>query len=111
VLAANASGVDTFLSSLADTSDQIGPLAEDVRLLATDVRALVEAVPPERVADTVDNVATFADALSRNTPNIEAFFVDAGTLAANLAGVSEGLQSTLDLIDEASEAIDAQAIG
>jgi len=111
VLAANAPGIDTFLSSLADTSAQVGPLGTELRALAADVRGLVEAIPPQQVGETFEDVASFANALSRNIPAIETFFVDAGTLAGNLAGVSEGLQSTLDLIDEASEAIDAQAIG
>ncbi|GGA35983.1 MlaD family protein [Pelagibacterium lentulum] len=110
-LAQNADGLESFLASMTDASNQIGPLADELRFLTTDVRALVEAVPPEEVRSTVADIGEFANALARNTGNIDEFFDDARTLAENLSGVSGGLQATLDLIDTATANIDPEVIG
>lgn len=109
-LADNADGIESFLGSLAEAGDRIGPLADELRALTVDVRGLVEAVPPQRVSQAIDDIGTFTATLSRNTANIDAFFADAGTLATNLSGISEGLSTTLALIDDASAAIDPAVI-
>jgi phospholipid/cholesterol/gamma-HCH transport system substrate-binding protein len=109
-LADNADGIESFLGSLAEAGDRIGPLADELRAITVDVRGLVEAVPPQRVSQAIDDIGTFTATLSRNTANIDAFFADAGTLATNLSGISEGLSTTLALIDDASAAIDPAVI-
>lgn len=109
-LASNADGLESFLVSLTDTADQIGPLAEELRNLTTEVRNVVEAVPPEQVRETFANIEVFSASLARNTENIDGFFEDAHALAENLSGMSDGLQNTLQLIDEASNAVDATVI-
>lgn len=109
-LASNADAVDGFLASMTRTSEEIGPLADELRSLTTEVRGIVSAVPPAEVRATVADIGVFAETLANNTANIDGFFQDARALAGNLTGLSEGLQATLDLIDEASTAIDTQII-
>lgn len=109
-LASNADGLETFLTSLTDTADQIGPLAEELRNLTTEVRSVVDAVPPEQVRETFNNIESFSASLARNTENIDGFFEDAHALAENLSNMTEGLHNTLEMIDQASTAIDPEVI-
>ncbi|GLQ58120.1 MlaD family protein [Devosia nitrariae] len=109
-LAENADGVERFLASISATSDQIGPLAAEMRSLTAETRNLLAAIPSEQVTQAIRDTVTFTDALARNSENIDTFFADASSMAKNLSGVSEGLSSTLAMIDEASEAIDPQVL-
>ncbi|WP_404405605.1 MlaD family protein [Pelagibacterium halotolerans] len=109
-LASNADGVESFLSSVTSTSDQIRPLADELRNLTADIREIVQVIPPDQVRQTFDDVSTFAQSLSANVDNIDGFFDDARSLASNLSGVSDGLQGTLNLIDQASSSIDPDVI-
>ncbi|WP_116652645.1 MlaD family protein [Pelagibacterium sediminicola] len=109
-LALNADGLDDFLSTLTDTADRIGPLAEELRNLTTEVRSVVEAVPPEQVRETFSNIEAFSASLARNTGSIDNFFDNADALAGNLSGIADALEDTLSLIDDASEAVDPQVI-
>lgn len=109
-LASNSESINGFLSSITETSERIGPLADELRSLTAQVREIVAAIPPEDVRSTVADIGSFAQTLANNTENIEGFFTDARALASNLSGVSDGLQSTLDLIDRASTSIDPDVI-
>ncbi len=109
-LASNADSIDGFLGSMTETSDRIGPLADELRTLTSQVSELVSAVPPEDVRATVADIGTFAQTLANNTENVEGFFEDARSLATNLSGVSEGLGDTLELIDSATAAVDPEVI-
>ncbi len=109
-LATNAGGLEGFLASLTQTADQIGPLAEELRNLTEEVREVVEAVPPDQVRETFANIEEFSASLARNTENIDGFFDDAQSLARNLSGISDGLQQTLRMIDDASSAVDPEVI-
>ena len=109
-LASNSQSIEGFLSSMTQTSERIGPLADELRSLTAQVRDIVAAIPPENVRSTVDNIGSFAQTLANNTDNIEDMFTDARALASNLSGVSQGLQETLELIDRASNAVDPEII-
>ncbi|WP_127142754.1 MCE family protein [Pelagibacterium montanilacus] len=109
-LASNADGLEDFLTSMSAVSEQVEPLAGELRNLTVDVRRVVEAIPPRQLRETFDNVGAFAETLANNTDNIEGLFLDARTLASNLADISDGLNQTLRLIDEATDAIDPQII-
>lgn len=109
-LASNADGVENFLASITRTSDQIAPLADELRNLTTDIRSIVEVIPPDEVSKTFADIGNFAQALDDNTDNIDGFFADARALASNLSGVSQGLQGTLNLIDQASASIKPDVI-
>jgi phospholipid/cholesterol/gamma-HCH transport system substrate-binding protein len=109
-LASNSESIDGFLSSMTETSERIGPLADELRDLTVQVREIVAAIPPEEVRSTVANVGSFAQTLANNNDNIEGFFTDARSLASNLSGVSDGLQGTLDLIDRATASVDPDVI-
>lgn len=110
-LAENSGSIEHFLDTLADAGERIGPLADELQLMTADVRTLIDAIPAEDVSQTFRDVAVFTGTLADNTDNIDAFFQNAGVLASNLSDLSEGFQSTLDLIDQMSAAVDPQIIG
>lgn len=109
-LASNSDGLQDFLGSLTDTADQIGPLAEELRNLTTEVRTVIEAVPPEQVRETFANIESFSASLARNTDNIDGFFADAHDLAENLSGMTQGLEAALGLIENTSNVVDPEVI-
>jgi phospholipid/cholesterol/gamma-HCH transport system substrate-binding protein len=109
-LASNSDGLGDFLAELTETAERIGPLADELRNLTVEVRGVVDAVPPEQVRETFANIEAFSASLARNTENIDGFFTDAQSLAQNLSGISEGLQATLRLIDDASSAVSPEVI-
>lgn len=109
-LATNSDGLEGFLASLTETADRIGPLADELRNLTTEVRGVVEAVPPEQVRETFANIETFSASLARNTGSIDSFFANADALSGNLSDIADALEETLSLIDNASSAVDPQVI-
>lgn len=109
-LASNSDSIDGFLASMTETSERVGPLADELRGLTNQVREIVAAIPAEDVQMIVADIGSFAQALSNNTDNIEGLFADARALASNLSDVSEGLEGALEVMDRASAAIDPAII-
>ena len=110
-LAANAEGVKDALATIADAGKQVGPMAEQIGSLSTKLGELAQAIPPEKVTQVVDNVASFSDTLSRNAGKVESFFTAASTLSDDLTKMSATLSGSVDRIDAVTAAIDPEAIG
>lgn len=109
-LAANSDGVQAALASIADAGKQIGPMADEIGTLSVKVAALVDAVPPEDVTKVVANVTTFSDSLARNSDQIDKFFATTSVLSDNLTQLTEGLSSSVAVIDQVAAEIDPTAI-
>ncbi|HEY4202753.1 MAG TPA: MlaD family protein [Devosiaceae bacterium] len=110
-LAANSDGLKTFLASISDVGQQIGPMASDIRGLSSDLRTLVQAVPPGQVTQVSQDVSTFTASLARNSAQMDEFFATATKVADNLNDVSTGLKSATTTIDQVTQQIDPAAIG
>ncbi|MCS6758183.1 MAG: hypothetical protein MO852_03045, partial [Candidatus Devosia euplotis] len=72
-LAANADGVQDALATIAQAGKQVGPMAEQIGALSVKLGELTAAVPPEKVTQAVDNIASFSDTLSRNSGKVDDF--------------------------------------
>lgn len=110
-LAANSEGVEQALASISEAGKQIGPMAEQIGALSTKVSALVDAVPPEDVAKVVADVTVFSDSLARNSAQIDKFFATTSVLADNLTQLTEGLRSSVAVIDQVAAEIDPAIVG
>lgn len=110
-LANNAEGVDEFLATISEAGREIGPMATEIRTLSTDLRGLVDAVPPEQVAKAVADVTTFTDSLARNSGQIDEFFATTSVLANNLTELTQGLSKSVAVIDQVAAEVDPAVIG
>jgi len=95
-LADNSAGVKNFLASVSDLGQKIGPLADKLQGLSTDIDDVVKAVDPQKVRDVVGNVDAFTASLANNKGNIESVLADAASLAKRLNASSEKLDGALD---------------
>ncbi|MBU1304245.1 MAG: MCE family protein [Alphaproteobacteria bacterium] len=109
-LAANADGVKDALATIAAAGKQVGPMADQISSLSSKLGELADAIPPERVTQVVDNVATFSDTLSRNSDKVDEFFAAASTISDNLTAMSATLSTSVDRIDAVTAAIDPEAV-
>lgn len=110
-LASNADGVETFLGTVSDVGQQIGPMADEITRLSSRLTALVDAVPPEKITEVVDNVTTFSDTLASNSDKINTFFDTTTTLSQNLTELTNGLSASVEVIDQVAAQIDPEVIG
>lgn len=109
-LAANADGVKDALATIAEAGKQVGPMAEQIGALSTKLGELTAAIPPEKVTQVVDNIASFSDTLSRNSGKVDEFFAAASTVSADLTKMSATLSGSVDRIDAVTAAIDPEAV-
>jgi phospholipid/cholesterol/gamma-HCH transport system substrate-binding protein len=110
VLGNSSSGINAFLSSAGDLGQKIGPLASRLQVLSDDVDKLVQSVDASKVRGVVDNVASFAQALSDNKGHIDSLLSDAASLAKRLNETSEKLDSTISSIRDVARSIDGAKI-
>lgn len=110
-LASNADGVETFLGTVSDVGQQIGPMADQITQLSSRLTALVDAVPPEQLSKVVANVTQFSDTLAANTAQIDSFFDTTTTLSKNLTELTDGLTDSVAVIDQVAAQIDPAVIG
>jgi phospholipid/cholesterol/gamma-HCH transport system substrate-binding protein len=109
-LAGNSAGVGAALSSVADLGQKLGPLAERLQALSDDVDKLVKAVPPGKVGEVVDNLATFSGDLSRPDGPLNKLLSDSGDLARKLNGTADVLNGALGDVRAIAAAVDSKKI-
>jgi phospholipid/cholesterol/gamma-HCH transport system substrate-binding protein len=109
-LADNAAGVKTFLASVSDLGQKLGPLSDKLQVLSNDVDAVVKAVEPGQVREVIGNLDAFTGALARNGGNIDSVFGDAAALAKRLNGSADKLDSALNQVNDIAKSIDRTKI-
>jgi phospholipid/cholesterol/gamma-HCH transport system substrate-binding protein len=109
-LSDNAPGMDRFLAQVGQAAERIGPLAERLETLSTNVNRVVEAVEPERVAKVIDNVEGFTRALADNRENVATVLTSAAQLTQRLNETSVRLDATLSDVSTLVKAVDAGAL-
>ncbi|KAA2237275.1 MlaD family protein [Salinarimonas soli] len=109
-LSDNAPGMDRFLAQVGQAAERIGPLAERLETLSTNVNRVVEAVEPARVAKVIDNVEGFTRALADNRDNVTTVLTSAAQLTQRLNETSVRLDTTLADVSTLVKAVDAGAI-
>ena len=109
-LSDNAPGIDSFLEQVGQAAERVGPLADSLDELSRSTNAIVSAVDPDTVAETVRNVEQFTQTLADSREQIDQIFADAGAMTARLNETSIKVEQTLDTANKAIEAIDADRI-
>ncbi len=82
----NAAGVDRFMAQVGQAAERIGPLAQKLETLATDVDELVKSVDRAQIARIVTNV-------ERGTERL-------GPIAERLDGVAANVDSLVRSVDQ-----------
>ncbi len=110
-LADNSAGVSSFLASVGEAAERIGPLAVRLDSLATDLQGLVRAVEPQRVSNIVANVESATQAIADNRAQIDSILKDAASIATQFRGTAGRVDETLMSINRITTAIDPQKVG
>jgi phospholipid/cholesterol/gamma-HCH transport system substrate-binding protein len=110
-LGENAEGIDRFLAQIGQAAEKVGPLAEKLETLATNVDEVVRSVDRQRVARIVENVDNFTAALGENRQVVSDALKDAASLIDRLNETAPKLDSAVAEIAEVTKAIDPAKIG
>lgn len=110
-LGENAEGIDRFLAQIGQAAEKVGPLAEKLETLATNVDEVVRAVDRQRVARIVENVDNFTAALGENRQVVSDALKDAASLIDRLNETAPKLDSAVAEIAEITKAVDPTKIG
>lgn len=109
-LAKNADGVDTFMSSVASTGEALQKLSGRLEGLVDSATAVVDAVPPGKVTEIVDNTAEITSKAADAADGLTAVLKDAETAAADLAKFTVSLNDSLAEFDKVIAAVRPEAI-
>jgi phospholipid/cholesterol/gamma-HCH transport system substrate-binding protein len=115
---------DVFSKGLADSTGKITAFVSDAQALAsrlkemserldpalTRVGEVAQAIDPQRVQRTVENVERFTDSLGRNTVHVDSLLKDAADVARKFNDMSARIDSTLTRINDVAIAVDPQKI-
>ncbi|WP_230530812.1 MlaD family protein [Microvirga roseola] len=110
-LGENADGIDRFLAQVGQAAEKVGPLAEKLETLATNVDQVVRAVEPQRVARIVENVDSFSQALGENRQAIDNTVRNAESLVTRLNETAPKLDAAIGDIANVASAIDPAKVG
>jgi phospholipid/cholesterol/gamma-HCH transport system substrate-binding protein len=130
-LATNSDGINQFLASMGDVGRAIGPLAQKLNGLSSDIDAIVKSVDPAKIRSIVSNtdrliadgdklitdnsasvtialknVQGFTQALADNTQGVNRFLAsmgDVGKAVGPLVQKLDGLSSDIDAVVKSVE--------
>ncbi|HEX2554936.1 MAG TPA: MlaD family protein [Microvirga sp.] len=95
------------LETLATTANtRVGPLADKLEGLTSDVGLVVRAVDRERIARIVANVDSFSQTLAENRQAVGAALTDASSLVKRLNETAPKIDATLNDISNLAKAVD-----
>ena len=98
-LADNSEGVGRFLSSAGDVANSLQNLSEKLDGSVSQAEAILKAVDPEVLRNTVSNVDAFAQSLADQRTQIAALVTTVNETANQLSGFSQDLNATLKKVD------------
>lgn len=100
-LANNAEGIDTFLANFGKASESIGALSVTLDGVSKNVNAIIAAVEPERIKNTLANVDKITSDLARNSGEIDIIITDAKKTVNDISGFAKGLNNTATALNGA----------
>jgi phospholipid/cholesterol/gamma-HCH transport system substrate-binding protein len=100
---ANPSAVTNLLQTAQDIFTRADAVLNTLEGFAADVRG--------PLTNTVENVETFSQALSRNAEGVDQFLANFGELSETLGNVSGRLDSTLAAAEDLIRAVDREQVG
>jgi len=109
-LAANADGVDTFMSSVASTGEALTELSGRLESLVDSATTIVDAVPPEKVTEIVNDASEITSKVAGAADGLTGLIDDAEKAANDLAAFTVGLNESLAEFDKVVAAIRPEAV-
>ncbi|WP_067217092.1 MlaD family protein [Stappia indica] len=109
-LANNADGVDTFMASVASTGEALQSLSGRLEGLVDSATAVVDAVPPSRVTEIVNNAAEVTSKAAEAADGLTGLVANAESAAQELQQFASGLTTSLAKVDAVIETVRPEAI-
>ncbi|WP_417768552.1 MlaD family protein [Stappia sp.] len=109
-LAKNADGVDKFMSSVASTGEALQSLSGRLEGLVDSATAIVDAVPPEKVTQVVNDAASVTSKVANAADGFVGLVGDAQEAAEELKQFAMGLTRSLGEFDKVIAAVRPEAI-
>lgn len=109
-LANNADGVDTFMASVASTGEALQSLSGRLEGLVDSATAVVNAVPPSRVTEIVNNAAEVTSRAAEAADGLTGLVANAESAAQELQQFASGLTTSLAKVDAVIETVRPEAI-
>ncbi|MET0529000.1 MAG: MCE family protein, partial [Microvirga sp.] len=102
---------DRFLEQVGQAAQRIGPLAEKLETLATDIDEVVRSVDRQRVARIVENVDSFTATLGDNRQALGEALRDAASLVSRLNETAPKFDAAIADVGNLAKSIDAAKVG
>lgn len=109
-LAKNADQIENFMASVGEASKSISKAADGLSAVSGDVQALVKAVDPAKINQSLDNVERFTAALGNNSGEIDAFIKNSRRISSDLVTMTPKLDATVDTINRVATSLDSEKI-
>ena len=105
-LASNSDGIKSFMASMSSTGEALTTLSAKLESLVGKAETLLDAVPPEKVTEVVENAADISKNLVDATARVDELMNEAKAATADLKQFTEGLNKNLDDIGQVIAAVD-----
>jgi phospholipid/cholesterol/gamma-HCH transport system substrate-binding protein len=109
-LGRNSEGIDEFLQSASGIGQSLSSLGEKMDGTIKGLEKLVEAVDPQKVKNTVDNVEAFTGNLKRGSEKIDTVVASVEKIATDLESFSGNLNASLKKFDGVMDAVDSESV-
>jgi phospholipid/cholesterol/gamma-HCH transport system substrate-binding protein len=123
-LAAVVDNAETFTKGLAGSTEKFSSFVADAQALAGRLKEMSErldptisritevaqAVDPQKIQRTVDNVERFTETLGRNSVHVDSLLKDAADVARKFNDMSARIDATVRRINDLALVIDPQKI-
>lgn len=109
-LANNADGVDTFMASVASTGEALQSLSGRLEGLVDSATAVVDAVPPDRVTQIVNDAAEVTAKAAEAADGFGGLVANAEAAARDLQQFASGLTNSLAEVDAVIATVRPEAV-
>lgn len=109
-LAANADGVEKFLSSVSALSDELAGVSGKLDGTLDAAEQLLRSVDREKVAAIVDNVETFTKSLGDSSDDLERIIANVDTTVKSVNEFAGKASTTLGKVDGVIDAVDPATV-
>ncbi len=99
-LAERDSDIDQIITDVRNAAGNFSTFAGDLSGALDDVKKLIAAVEPEKVARVVDNVDTFTGRIAKRSDDIDAIVDNAKTASENVESFTAGIAAKQGDIDQ-----------
>ena len=109
-LARNSAGVDKFLESVANLSEELAGVSGKLDGTLSGAERILNAVDPDKVATVVANVEEFTTNLKATSDEIEALMTDVKGAVGSVKDFAAGANGTLAKVDGLLDGVDPDTL-